>query len=219
MRRKTALRTNQHAHRLRRLPTGGRRIMRRKNPAQTGRVFKNIGKIAHRFHLRQSGAAALHRARHHNPLPMREFAREAFIGGQCLAARRAQRHNPLRAQLHRLLHHPIHRLALEQRGKQHQIQRRLIADRLARQNAHLRGAAIAGDEFRCIIKTVAVKQHQRRADAQPQHRANMTMRRRIQRHHLAHRQRLRRKQTKLTHKMTELRKPENHDLMRTFYPN
>ena len=193
--------------------------MRRKNPAQTGRVRQHIRKIAHRIHLRQRRATALHRARYHNPLPMRTFTFQTLIGGQRLTARRAQRHNPLRAQLHRLLHHAIHRLALKQRGEQHQIERRLIADRLARRNTHLRGAAVAGDEFRRIIKTVAVKQHQRRADAQPQHRANMTMRRRIQRHHLAHRQRLRRKQTKLTHKMTELRKPENHDLMRTFYPN
>ena len=117
-------------------------------------------------------APALLAGRHRDLLPVRHalvgpFAREAQHGALGL-----HRLHGMRAQLHRLLHHPVHLVARRQRLHQHDAQRRLALERA--RLAELREHRLAAHrQARLDLAAAAVEQHHHLAIAQAQHAQRM----------------------------------------------
>ena len=102
--------------------------------------------------------------------------RHALVGtlaGQAQhRALRLHRLHRMRAELHRLLHHPVHLVARRQRLYQHDAQRRLALDRA--RLAELREHRLAAHcEARLDLAAAAVEQHHRLAVTQAQHAQRM----------------------------------------------
>jgi len=87
----------------------------------------------------------------------------------------------MHAELHRLLHHPVHLVARSQRLHQHDAQRRLAFDRtrLAEPSEH---RLAAHGQARIDLSAAAVEQHHRLAIAQAQHPQRMVGERLGERH-------------------------------------